>query len=154
MTYEMRRKDRELSEDQAREIIENGKYGVLSTVGTDGYPYGVPVHYACIDGKICFHSTAGDSRKADNFAHCEHVSFTVLEMDDDIKGRSAIAFGVIEKAPEQKEAIVSAIVEKFVPEFAWERAKTGIKSSLPALEAYALSIDCVSGKWIDKPEGR
>lgn len=154
MIHELRRKDRALSEKQTKEIIENGRYGVLSTVGEDGYPYGVPLHYVCVDGMICFHSTSGESHKAENLAYCDQVSFTVLEMEDDIRGRSAVVFGRIRKAQDQKEEIMSAIIEKFVPEFAWDGAKTGIIPSLQAFEAYSLSIDLVSGKWIDKPEGK
>lgn len=46
---EMRRKDRELSATEAMEILQNGKFGVLSVMGDDGYPYGVPLHYVMID---------------------------------------------------------------------------------------------------------
>lgn len=45
MFYEMRRKDRLLTEKEAREILSEGEYGVLSTMGENGYPYGVPVNY-------------------------------------------------------------------------------------------------------------
>jgi nitroimidazol reductase NimA-like FMN-containing flavoprotein (pyridoxamine 5'-phosphate oxidase superfamily) len=48
----IRRKDRALSEEEAFKILKAGEYGVLSTVGEDGYPYGVPVSYAYTgDGK-------------------------------------------------------------------------------------------------------
>lgn len=154
MDREMRRNDRALSGEQAWEIIKKGAYGVLSVVGDDGCPYGVPLHYVCLDGQICFHSTSGESHKADSLARCDRVSFTVLEMEDEVKGKSVVIFGRVEKASGQKEAIVTAIVEKFVPDFAWEKAKLGITPSLPSLEAYALTVDGISGKWIDKPEGK
>ena len=44
--HPMRRSERELSFEQAVEIMNSGSWGVLSTVGADGYPYGVPVNYA------------------------------------------------------------------------------------------------------------
>lgn len=44
--YDIRRSDRAQSESTAVEILKKGSYGVLSTVGADGYPYGVPVNYA------------------------------------------------------------------------------------------------------------
>ena len=40
---EMRRKDREISEEEACQLLATGEYGVLSTVGSDGEPYGVPL---------------------------------------------------------------------------------------------------------------
>ena len=42
MNEKMRRKDRETTEERAYEILKNGEYGILSTIGEDGYPYGVP----------------------------------------------------------------------------------------------------------------
>ena len=53
--YDIRRSDRAQSESTAVEILKKGSYGVLSTVGADGYPYGVPVNYVYDDVKIYFH---------------------------------------------------------------------------------------------------
>ena len=44
MNEKMRRKDRKTTEERAYEILKNGEYGILSTIGEDGYPYGVPVN--------------------------------------------------------------------------------------------------------------
>ena len=38
MNEKMRRKDRETTEERAYEILKNGEYGILSTIGEDGYP--------------------------------------------------------------------------------------------------------------------
>ena len=46
MFAEMRRQDRKLTQEEAEAILREGQYGVLSTTGEDGYPYGVPVSYA------------------------------------------------------------------------------------------------------------
>ena len=39
MFRKMRRTERELPERQAKEILENGSYGVLALAGDGGYPY-------------------------------------------------------------------------------------------------------------------
>ena len=52
----MRRKRQELAPERCIEILQNGTAGVLSVMGDDGYPYGVPLSYAYKDGKIYFHS--------------------------------------------------------------------------------------------------
>ena len=39
---EMRRKDRQLTEEEAMDVVRKGEYGVLATVGDDGKPYSVP----------------------------------------------------------------------------------------------------------------
>jgi len=41
---DMRRKDRALSEEEAQALLDRTEYGVLSTVGGDGRPYGVPLN--------------------------------------------------------------------------------------------------------------
>ena len=48
--YEMRRKERLADFQTAERILENAEYGVLSTAGSDGFPYGVPLNFA-YDGK-------------------------------------------------------------------------------------------------------
>ena len=56
MTFrEMRRMDRKISDNQARELLKNNTYGVLSTIGVDGYPYGVPLNYVFFNDAIYFH---------------------------------------------------------------------------------------------------
>ena len=39
----MRRKRQELTETECTEILEKATSGVLSLLGDDGYPYGVPI---------------------------------------------------------------------------------------------------------------
>ena len=42
---EMRRKDRMLNEDQTLDILNRSEYGILSTIGVDNEPYGVPMNF-------------------------------------------------------------------------------------------------------------
>jgi nitroimidazol reductase NimA-like FMN-containing flavoprotein (pyridoxamine 5'-phosphate oxidase superfamily) len=55
MFREIRLKDRVVDDEKAVEIIKKGSYGVLSTIGADGYPYGVPLNYTYFNNCICFH---------------------------------------------------------------------------------------------------
>ncbi|MDR2485874.1 MAG: hypothetical protein LBD55_10820 [Treponema sp.] len=41
MFKEMRRKDRELTRDEATAILNKGKFGVMALAGENGCPYGV-----------------------------------------------------------------------------------------------------------------
>ena len=49
---EMRRKDRELSIEEGKELLKNGEYGVLSTSDNCNQPYGILLSYAYFDGII------------------------------------------------------------------------------------------------------
>lgn len=45
MFRNMRRKKQQVSIEMCREILKTEKRGVISVIGDDGYPYGVPVNF-------------------------------------------------------------------------------------------------------------
>ena len=55
--------------------MNNTKRGVLSLIGDDGYPYGLPIdHWYCEeDGKIYFHG-AKEGHKIDSIKACGKAS--------------------------------------------------------------------------------
>ena len=50
----VRRQDRLLSEERARELIRDAEYGTLSMIDEDGRPYGIPVNHVW-DGDSCLY---------------------------------------------------------------------------------------------------
>ena len=58
MFRELQRKNKELSSEKCIEILTNENRGVLSDIGDNGYPYGMPMNhwYNEEDGCIYFHS--------------------------------------------------------------------------------------------------
>ena len=56
MFREMRRFKQTLSQKECIEVLKNEPRGVLSLIGEDGYPYGIPMdHWYCEeDGKLFF----------------------------------------------------------------------------------------------------
>ena len=57
MFREMRRFKQEISKSECIEVLTNSKRGVLSLIGDNGYPYGVPLdHWYCEeDNRLYFH---------------------------------------------------------------------------------------------------
>ena len=57
MFREMRRFKQQISEEECIRILKEEPRGVLSMIGDDGYPYGIPIShfYSEEDGKIYFH---------------------------------------------------------------------------------------------------
>ena len=96
--YEMRRANLEADESTSKQILVEGSYGILSTVGEDGFPYGVPVNYAYDGDKIYFHC-AKVGHKIDAIKSNERVSLSIIESDEIIeekftnKYKSVIVFG-------------------------------------------------------------
>lgn len=119
MFKEMRRSDKRLTDEEMYDIMNTAEYGVLSTIGENGYPYGVPVNFIYLNGDIYFHS-ALTGHKLDNIAFNHKVSFCVVKdvdlIPDDFntKYKSVIAFGDITEVQEiEKKDLYVAFLQKF-----------------------------------------
>jgi len=153
MNREMRRKDRQLEQEEALAILKEEKYGVLSTVGEDGAPYGVPVSYAYVDGKICFHCAKGKGHKYENLMHCDKVCFTVvgktevLPADFGTKYESAVVFGRAVKLEEgeQKQKALEGLIDKYSSEFRAAGLEYIAKAAV-ATDVFAIVPDRITGK--------
>ncbi|MBQ1736575.1 MAG: pyridoxamine 5'-phosphate oxidase family protein [Lachnospiraceae bacterium] len=96
----MQRIRQQLSDDDCVKILNREKRGVLSVLGDDGYPYGLPINYwRCPDdGRIYFHGGLS-GHKIDALANCDKASFCVCEQGEKREGewwyrvRSIIIFG-------------------------------------------------------------
>ena len=62
----MRRNKQALSQEECEQVLRRATSGVLSLISSDGFPYGVPLSYALVDGVIVFHgkSTASAATAA------------------------------------------------------------------------------------------
>ncbi len=153
MLHEMRRKDKLLSAEDAAKILDNGVYGVLSTIGEDGYPYGVPVNFVCTNDVIYFHCAAGKGHKLENISYNNHVCFTVIGSSNVIPEKlttnfaSAIVFGTAAQVTDddEKSAALMSIVEKYAPEHI-EAGKKSVEMKLKITDIYKITIDQLSGK--------
>jgi len=129
MFKEMRRKNKQLTMDETFELLENCEYGVLSTVGENGYSYGVPLDYAYKDNCIYFHC-ATEGHKLENIEFNNNVSFCVVnnveQIPDDFntKYRSVIAFGKAEEVfQDEKRKALILLLEKYSKDFMESGAK-------------------------------
>ena len=152
--FPIRRQDRALATEEARNIVERGQYGVLSTVGPEGLPYGVPLSYVVLDDTLYFHA-ALEGRKIDNISFCPNVCFTVIGAVESVYAKgfttwyeSAMVFGSIHRVdtPEEKRRILFALAEKYLPDHVAEHADHDIARSLGVTAVYGLSIDRLTGK--------
>lgn len=147
----MRRKDRQSSDEQARELLTRGSHGVLSTVSSAGEPYGVPISYVYRDGEVYFHS-APEGRKVENLAPGARVSFCVvgetewLPAQFSIRYESVIASGEIrELQGESKTEALRCLVEKYASEFI-EQGNQYIATSQDKTRVFALQVHHLTGK--------
>lgn len=151
MFKEIRRKDRELEMTETMEILKKCNYGILSTIGENGYPYGVPVSYVYIDNAIYFHG-ALEGQKLDNIMNNNKVSFCVvgetcvLPDKFSTKFESVIIFGrANEVYDEEKNMVMLEILNKYSKEHL-ESGKQYIKNAGSKVRVIKISIEHISGK--------
>lgn len=156
MNRSMRRKERQMSQEAAIELLERGEFGVLSNVDADGQPYGVPVNYV-FDGKgsIYFHS-AKEGHKLDNLRTNPKVSFTIvgnhLIMDWKFSSayESIILFGTAEEVEgDEKYQGLKLLAQKFSPNYMDEFEKDIEKAMIPTvvMKIKILQITGKERKW-------
>lgn len=147
----MRRKDREISPEEAIEILEVAEYGVLSTVDKDGQPYGVPLSYVYKDHAIYFHCAVA-GQKLDNITDNAKVSFsvvgrtTVLPESFGTLYESVLVFGIAREVhdAERHQALVW-LLEKYCSEFI-NRGLEYIELKDKATKVIKVEIRQISGK--------
>lgn len=146
----MRKKEREISREEAEKILKKGEYGILSTIGEE-YPYGVPLSYAYEEGTIYYHGTVEESMKADNIERNPKVCFTVVGDTEVMPGNfttkyeSAIAFGTAKLATENKRKGLQLFVEKYSSDF-MEKGMKYINSDFEKVAIYEIKIEKLTGK--------
>ena len=112
MFRELTRIKQKLSREESTSILQQQPRGVLSLLGDNGYPYGVPIDhwYNEADGKIYFHS-GREGHKVDAIHRCNKASFCVYdegvreEGDWALHIKSVIVFGRIRIVEDHHQAL-------------------------------------------------
>lgn len=151
MHHELRRKERALTEPEARAILERGEYGILSTCGPDGQPYGIPLSYCLANDAIYFHC-AVEGHKLDNIAADSRVSFCVVGatqvLPDQFATRyeSVVVSGrALELFDEEKQQVLEGLVAKYSAEFRLPGLEY-IRAMGEATRVFRVTIEEVCGK--------
>lgn len=170
----MRRKDREMGQEFALQIIDNSDYGVLSVIDTDGDPYAFPLSLVRKDNYLYFHSAQG-GKKVETFETNYKVIvvfvgrtnipelFSVEELDsfliDENKGstlaskvftteyESAIVYGNVTLVDNEQEAIeaLRLLCEKYTPT-KMKYFDIAVKSGLSRTNIYRINIESATAK--------
>jgi len=154
---QIRRADRLMPEERARQTLAGGYCGRLSTVGADGYPYCVPLLYLVMDGEIWVHNSRARGHLRANVEHEARACFEIdqagevfpygrFECDSSLAYASVIAFGRVRVVEDEaaKQRFFEALMAKYAkPE--WDRPK-GFFPRLNEITVYAMTIERLSGK--------
>lgn len=149
----MRRTERAMTQDDAVKLLEEGRMGVLSMVGGNGVPYGVPLNYCYLreENAVFFHC-ANQGRKMDNLTSNPCVSFAVVGKNHIIPEKlttdyeSVIMSGrarIIEDV-EEKGLRFDQLCRHLTPGIEW-RGDSGCRK-LNAVAIVRIDIDSITGK--------
>ncbi|MBP3914112.1 MAG: pyridoxamine 5'-phosphate oxidase family protein [Lachnospiraceae bacterium] len=157
MFREMVRQKQQLAKEECIEILKNEKRGVLSILGDDDYPYGMPLnHYYCEeDGKIYFHG-GKKGHKIDAMKRHDKASFCVYDEGFRKEGewalniRSVIVFGRIEFIPDRETTyrISAELSRKFTNDEEYIRRE--LEKSGPGTLMFALIPEHLTGKLVNE----
>lgn len=147
----IRRRDREITTQEATELLASAEYGTLSTVGKDGQPYGVPLSYAYNNGCIYFHC-ALNGHKLDNIKNNPRVSFCavgktkVLPEKFGTEYESAVAFGIASEIfGEERYNALILLLKKYCQDFI-EEGKLYIEDKDKVTRVFKIEVSHISGK--------
>ena len=149
----LRRIKQTASQEECIALLESAPRGVLAVHGENGYPYGLPVNFVYLDGRIYFHC-AKEGHKLDAIRANDKVSFTILSEPVRNDGEwwycftSVIVFGRISdiNEPEKADMVLRALGSKYFPE--GYDMETDIVRNGPHALILELTIDHVSGKHV------
>ncbi len=153
----MRRFKQKISDEECARILKEEPRGVLSMLGDDGYPYGIPLdHWYCEEnGKLYFHC-AKAGHKIDAITKCDKVSYCVCDKGYRKEGewalniRSVIVFGRMKliTGTEKKREICTNLCRKFTDDEEYlQRELAHFLSGVLCLE---LTPEHVSGKLVNE----
>ena len=151
------RHKQQLSDEECIRILKQEPRGVLSVLGDDDYPYGMPInHYYCEeDGKLYFHG-GKKGHKIDALRKHEKASFCVYDQGFRKDGewalniKSVIVFGKVEFVEDRETVyrISAELSRKFTQDEDYIRHE--IQHSGPATLMFALVPEHITGKIVNE----
>lgn len=157
MFRQMRRFKQQISKEECIKILKEQPRGVLSLIGDDGYPYGIPIdHWYCVeDGKLYFHG-AKEGHKIDAIKACDKASYCVMDQGFKKDGEwalninSVIVFGRISlvEDPEKAKIICTEICRKFTDDEAYLQHE--LEHAFPRVQCLELTPEHMTGKLVNE----
>lgn len=153
MHEEIRRKDRALTEEEARAVLEKGEYGFLAVATPEDGPYCIPLSYTVTGNTVYFHSaTAG--KKITALAADPRVCFTVVGDTEPVYDNSfstyyesCVLFGKVRLVTDdaEKRAALMDLAQKYLPDH-MDKAPHDIEKSWKRTVVYAMDVTLITGK--------
>lgn len=155
MFRKMRRIKQQLTQQECVQVLKNEPRGVLSMMGENGYPYGIPMdHWYCEeDEKLYFHG-AVEGHKIDAIKQCDKVSYCVMDEGYREPGewplhiKSVIVFGRLHTVSDKEKTvqICTEIGKKFTDDEVYLQKE--LAGSLSRVLCLELTPEHITGKLV------
>jgi Predicted flavin-nucleotide-binding protein len=149
----VRRKDRQLNDEAALALLNQGEYGILGLADLGGQPYPVPFSYLFKDGRIFFHS-AREGRKIEIIKANPRACFVVVGQTKPVWDggcatyyESVMVFGQVREVTDddEKYAALYGLSAKYLPGDL-DKADDYIKHMFSRTLVFALEAETITGK--------
>ncbi len=157
MFRKMRRFKQQVSNEECIQILKEEKRGVLSMIGENGYPYGIPINFYYDEeaGKIYFHCAKEghkiDALRKDNrVSFCTHNTGFQKEGDWAWNVTSVVVFGTITLVEDKEKTYehVRKLGLKYHPTA--ESVEEEMKKAAARVQLLELSIEHMTGKLVNE----
>lgn len=153
----MRRKQKEISPDAVKRILETARRGVLAMNGEDGYPYAIPLNFWYCEEKnaVYFHGAKAGA-KSELLEKDGKVCFTVTGREEIREEdwapflQSVVLFGKCRILTDREETLetLRRFALKYYP--GKEMVDAEIVASSGAVRMYEIKIEHMTGKEIQE----
>lgn len=152
----MGRIKQQISREECIRVLKEQPRGVLSMIGDEGYPYGIPLNHLYMDdGHIYFHC-GKHGHKIDAIAKCDKVSYCVYDQGYRKDGEwalninSVVIFGRIREVTDEEKMreICTLLTKKFTDDDEYlQRELAGSFKNVKCLE---LIPEHMTGKLVNE----
>lgn len=151
--YNMRKKNRQTSQQQAVEIFNECTYAVIATVNDDNTPYCIPISPSVIYNDYIYFHCAKSGQKLDNIKSNPKVCITCVgnicipQNKFTVNFESCVVYGTASIVNDSEEKILALrlICQKYTPEN-MGNFDEAISKSLDITEICKISVDYITGK--------
>lgn len=157
MFRKMRRIKQQITEDECIRILKENPRGVLSMIGDNGYPYGIPLnHYYSEDDGVLYFHCAKTGHKLDAIKTCDKVSFCVYDKGYRKEGEwalninSVVIFGRMKLVTDEEKTreICINLARKFTDDE--EYLEKELKYLFPNVQCLELIPEHITGKLVNE----
>lgn len=153
LTMEMRRKDRQMSEEFAWQVFDQCEYAFLAMTAEDGTPYGVAVN-VFRDGTDVYFHCAMEGRKTECMRKNPRVCLTCVSRAEVVPENlatlyaSAIAFGTAEEVVETEEKVrlLRRLCERYGVPADHGAMREAFAGCGPRTAVWRVRVDTITGK--------